>query len=155
MNTTEEKDRVRRNTSEASLRRIDQKLAASVRARASQARPELEQRITALDREWDVERILEANASTLALTGLVLGVTVNRRWLWLTGGVLGFLLQHAVQGWCPPLPLLRRAGVRTRLEIDREKFALKILRGDFEEVIGADGASTGSQVRAVREAVEA
>ena len=48
--------------------------------------------------------------------------------------VTGFLFQHAVQGWCPPVPLFRRMGVRTRPEIDREKFALKALRGDFKDV---------------------
>ena len=82
-------------------------------------------RIEALDREWDVERILEVNAPTLALTGLVLGVTVNKKWLLVPGIVLSFLLQHNLQGWCPPLPILRRLGVRTRGEIDREKYALK------------------------------
>jgi hypothetical protein len=54
--------------------------------------------------------------------------------LFLPGIVLPFLLQHAVQGWCPPVPLFRRLGVRTREEIEREKFALKALRGDFEEI---------------------
>jgi len=78
-----------------------------------------------LDKEWDIERLLEVNASTLALTGLILGLTVNRKWLLLPGIVLPFLLQHGLQGWCPPLPLLRRLGVRTRGEIDREKYALK------------------------------
>ena len=82
-------------------------------------------RIGALDREWDVERVLEVNASTLALSGLVLGVTVNKKWLLVPGVVLSFLLQHGLQGWCPPLPLLRRLGIRTRGEIDREKYALK------------------------------
>jgi len=78
-----------------------------------------------LNREWDVERVLEVNASTLALSGLVLGVTVNKKWLLVPGIVLSFLLQHGLQSWCPPLPVLRRLGVRTRGEIDREKYALK------------------------------
>ena len=55
---------------------------------------------------------------------MVLGATIDRRWLLLSGTVLGFLLLHATRGWCPPLPLLRAAGVRTRGEIDEEKFAL-------------------------------
>ncbi len=84
-------------------------------------------RIQQLDREWDIERVLQVNAATLALGGLVLGVTRNRKWLLLPGIVLPFLLQHAMQGWCPPLPLLRRLGIRTRSEIDREKYALKPL----------------------------
>jgi hypothetical protein len=44
---------------------------------------------------------------------------------------LAFLVQHAVQGWCPPLVVLRRRGVRTRREIEEERYALKALRGDF------------------------
>ena len=92
----------------------------------------IDRRIADLDREWDIERWLEANASSLALSGLLLGLTVNRKWLLLTGTVMGFLLMHAIQGWCPPVPVMRRMGVRTRGEIDREKFALKILRGDLQ-----------------------
>jgi hypothetical protein len=49
----------------------------------------------------------------------------------LSGAVLGFLLQHATQGWCPPVSVLRRRGVRTRREIEAERYALKALRGDF------------------------
>jgi hypothetical protein len=41
-------------------------------------------------------------------------------------------VQHTVQGWCPPVPLFRALGFRTRKEIEREKYTLKILRGDFE-----------------------
>jgi len=42
-----------------------------------------------------------------------------------------FLLQHAVQGWCPPLTVFRRLGFRTAGEIARERYALKAMRGDF------------------------
>jgi hypothetical protein len=92
---------------------------------------EIGQRLHELDAEWDIERTLEANASTLAFVGVVLGVTADRRWLALPAAVTAFLFQHAVQGWCPPLPILRRLGFRTGSEIDRERFALKALRGDF------------------------
>ena len=88
-------------------------------------------RLAELDREWDIERILEANASTLAF-GVLLGSTVDRRWLALPALVTAFLFQHAVQGWCPPLPVLRRMGFRTADEINQERFALKALRGDFD-----------------------
>lgn len=95
---------------------------------------DISDRLRALDAEWDMERLLQANAATLALSGVLLGVFVDRRWLWLPGVVTAFLLQHAVQGWCPPLPVFRWLGVRTRKEIDLEKYALKALRGDFEGV---------------------
>ena len=93
---------------------------------------EIDRRLGELDREWDIERMIEANASTLALTGLALGATVDRRWLALPALVTGFLFQHAVQGWCPPVPVLRRLGFRTAAEIGRERYALKALRGDFQ-----------------------
>jgi hypothetical protein len=88
-------------------------------------------RIAELEREWDIERVLEANAATVALIGLALGATVNRRWFALPAVVAGFLLQHALQGWCPPLPIFRRFGVRSAAEIHEEIVALKALRGDF------------------------
>ncbi len=65
-------------------------------------------------------------APVIALVGTMLGAPVNRKWPLLSGGiVLPFLAQHALQGWCPPVSLFRRLGVRTRREIDGERFALK------------------------------
>ena len=129
-----ETERVRRNTVDAVNQRIDAKLEASLRYYANKPEAVISARIEKLERESDIERILEINASIAALTGLGLGTFVNRKWYLFSAGVLGFLLLHGVQGWCPPLPILRRAGVRTRSEIDREKFALKYLRGDFDRI---------------------
>jgi hypothetical protein len=95
-------------------------------------RETLSRHIDQLNREWDTERFLQMNASILTLGGVLLGAAVNRKFLVIPGAVLGFFLQHAVQGWCPPLPVFRRMGVRTRQEINREKYALKALRGDFD-----------------------
>ena len=104
---------------------------------AREGHPAIDRRLRALDQEWDVERTLEANASTLALTGSVLALTVDRRFALVPLVVGGFLLQHALQGWCPPLPVIRRMGVRTTGEIDEERMALKALRGDFREASGS------------------
>lgn len=120
-------DRVRRSTAPEVNREIDRRTNSNIRRYANSSEETIHKRIEELDREWDIERALEVNASTLALTGLVLGVTVDRKWLLLPGLVLPFLLQHGLQGWCPPLPILRRYGVRTRGEIDREKYELKAL----------------------------
>jgi hypothetical protein len=95
---------------------------------------EIDQRLRELDEEWDIERVLATGSSTLTLTGLVLGIGVSRKWLLLSLAVQGFFMQHALQGWCPPLPLFRRLGVRTQFEIERERYALKALRGDFAQV---------------------
>lgn len=124
---THQPDRVRRATAEHVNQAIDRRIAHNVQRYTNSSPIVIHRRMRELDEEWDIERVLEANASTLALTGLVLGVTVNRKWIGLSAGVLFFLLQHSLQGWCPPLPLLRRVGVRTRGEIDREKYALQAL----------------------------
>ena len=91
----------------------------------------IDERINQLQHEWDIERTLEANAASVSLVGLGLGLFVDRRFFLLPAAVAAFLLQHALQGWCPPLPLLRRLGLRTSAEIHDEIIALRILRGDF------------------------
>lgn len=116
-------DRVRRATAKAINRAIDRETDRNITRYAGMTDERIRQRIRELDQEWDVERVLELNAAALALSGLLLSHG-DRRWLMLPAVVMGFLLQHAVQGWCPPLPILRRLGVRTRGEIDREKYTL-------------------------------
>lgn len=100
----------------------------------------ISERIEQLRREWDIERALEANAATVALIGLGLGVFHDRRWLALPATVAAFLLQHALQGWCPPVPIMRRLGIRTQAEIQDEIDALRVLRGDFRPAPNARGA---------------
>lgn len=117
-------DRVRRSTSMELNQQIDRQIDNNIHRYANSSPEAIRQRLHELDNEWDVERVLEVNASTLALTGLALGLTVNRKWFVLPAAVLGFLLQHGIQGWCPPLPVLRRLGVRTRGEIDWEKYEM-------------------------------
>ncbi|MDR5171118.1 DUF2892 domain-containing protein [Methylobacillus flagellatus] len=117
-------DRVRNATSDTVNDEIDRQTDRNIETFSALSEEEIKARIQQLDKEWDIERVLEVNASTLSLAGLALGVFVNKRWLLLPAGVLTFLLQHGLQGWCPPLPILRRLGVRTRSEIDREKYAL-------------------------------
>jgi hypothetical protein len=126
-------ERVRERTAENVNRRIDRLTAASLRAASDEGQ---EEKIRGLDLEWDVERVLETNAATISLAGVVLGTLVNRKWLVLPAIVFPFLVQHAIQGWCPPIPVFRRLGVRTQDEIDREKYARKALRGDFRSVPG-------------------
>jgi hypothetical protein len=103
---------------------------------------EIGQRLEELDEEWDVERMLETGSSTLTLTGLLLGIIRGRKWLLLSLTVQAFFMQHALQGWCPPLPVLRRLGFRTQYEIEQERHALKALRGDFRRF---DGPQTSNQ----------
>jgi hypothetical protein len=105
-----------------------------------EAGPEaISDRLLTLDAEWDIERYIETVAPSITLAGMTLGLTTNRKWFVLPFVVQGFLLQHAVQGWCPPLPILRRLGIRTANEIDEERNALKAARGDYRRVVGQNG----------------
>ena len=127
-------DRVRAHSNDAVNTRIDAETQRCLEHYAAVDREMIGRHIETLDREWDVERYLQTNAGLVSLAGILLGGTVNRRFLVLPAMVFGFFFQHAVQGWCPPLPVFRRMGVRTRREIEREKYALKALRGDFDRL---------------------
>jgi hypothetical protein len=126
--------RVPEQTAEHVNAKIRRQMEERVARCAAQGPVAIDRRLRELDQEWDIERTLEANASGVSLAGLALGATVDRRWYLLPAAVAAFLLQHAVQGWCPPVPVLRRLGFRTVREIDHERFALKALRGDFENL---------------------
>lgn len=127
-------DRVRAHTALHINQKIDHDIEASVQRYSGLTKNDITERIRELDREWDIERVIQVNAPTLALTGLTLGIFHSRRWLALPVAVMSFLLLHGAQGWCPPVPVLRRLGFRTRSEIDAEKYALKALRGDFDDL---------------------
>jgi hypothetical protein len=146
--------RVERNTrpelNELIRARTDARLA---RLEGGQA-VEFRARLAELDREWDIERVLQANASTLVVLGTLLGAKVDRRFLLLPAAVFTFFAQHALQGWCPPLPILRRRGVRAAREIERERYAVKALRGDFDSVPAPEAADPEHRVQAVLAAID-
>ncbi|WP_417748792.1 hypothetical protein [Rosistilla oblonga] len=130
--------RVESHTCEAINREIAEQTQSRIAHYSTKSSREISERLRELDHEWDIERALECNASALAFSGVMLSATVDKRWLILPGLVTGFLFQHALQGWCPPLPILRRMGFRTSAEINEERYALKALRGDFERVNSND-----------------
>lgn len=145
--------RVPQHTAEYVNEQIRRQTEANVARYATAGREAIDRRLAELDREWDIERTLEANAATAVLVGVTLGALVDRRFFFLPAVVAGFLLQHAVQGWCPPVPIFRRLGFRTATEIDHERYALKTLRGDFGNLPAAesgDGASAERTLEAMR-----
>ena len=148
-------ERVSENTADEINERIRRQTEENVAVCASSGAAGIDRRLRDLDHEWDIERTLEANAASVALFGLAMGAFVDRKWFTLPAVVCGFLLQHAVQGWCPPVPLFRRLGVRTSTEIDEERYALKSLRGDFHGLptlndARSDGAAVSRTLAAVR-----
>jgi hypothetical protein len=144
--------RVSRHTADHVNQDIRRQLRSHIEYFMNAGSERIDVRLKELDEEWDIERTLEANAAAVSLAGLVLGKTVNEKFYLLSFGVAGFLLQHALQGWCPPLPLFRRLGIRTTEEINAERYALKLIRGDFR---GTGLESDHMDAEAIMAAVEA
>jgi hypothetical protein len=140
-----DRDRVRRHTHRGVQQKIDGRTRNNILHFAGRPREVIDDRIRQLESEWDMERVLETNASILAFTGAILGLSVHRRFFLVPAVVLGFLTQHATTGWCPPVPVFRRLGIRTRTEINQERYALKAIRGDFEALEQSDRASAVEQ----------
>ena len=144
--------RVEENTPEEINWQIRRDLKARVLYFAE--RPEeIDRRLDELDREWDIERLLEANAGILSLMGLTFGV-IRSRWYLLPAAAAAFLVQHAVQGWCAPVSLLRRLGIRTSREINHERYALKALRGDFDNLQVSAGLDPEERARRAIDAAD-
>jgi hypothetical protein len=125
-------DGVRNHSPARYNRRIDQAMMKRVWNYAHRSPDEITERIKELDREWDLERMLETSAGTLALSGVLLSGLKGKRWLLVSASTLTLLLQHSLTRTSPLSDALRAFGVRTRREIDAEKYAMRMLRGDFD-----------------------
>jgi hypothetical protein len=141
--STQNQDRVKEATPSSINEKIEADTWHRVADYTNRNAAVISARINKLDREWDIERYLGVNMSTLALIGLALAYFVHINWLILPAIILIFFFQHSVQGWCPPLPILRLFKIRTKEEIEQEKYALKILRGDLDSVTSTSNQDVG------------
>jgi hypothetical protein len=140
-------DRIRRLTFKSDLDRIDKGIRESIRMHAGRDASAISRRLEQLDREWPVERALMAGAGTFVWLGLILGGIVKRRLTAISAVAGAMLILFAIFGWVPPVLIIRRFGFRTRGEIDCERIALKILRGDFR---GLDEGQADPETRVER-----
>lgn len=124
-------ERVRNHTEPHINRKMDKHTERNI-SRFAGDKESIERRLKELEAEWDLDRALEVNASAMVIMGSILGLK-DRRWLVLPIAAAAFVMQHALQGWCPPAPVVRRMGFRTAFEIDEERYALKAARGDFSK----------------------
>lgn len=124
-------DRVRAHTADSVLRAIDEDTMQRLEVYADADRQVVSNRLDELDREWDTDRAVELDAAVTGLLGLALGAIVRPAFLTIPAFVGGVVLVHAMTGLHPLLPVFRRGGLRTSREIERERYALKALRGDF------------------------
>ena len=96
---------------------------------------EITGRLAELDEEWDIQRVVQLEGTALTIAGVILGLTVNKKWLALSLGASVILLNAIAKNWTTPMPILRKFGFRTRVEIEKEKYALKAIRGDFKYLL--------------------
>jgi hypothetical protein len=126
----ETQDRIRRYTSAHVNAVIDKRTRRKIE-KARKSPEALRARLGQLDREWDVDRAVMLNfAAAGAVTAFNAMSNVRRTgkagtWGTLFWVQLGFLVNHAVRGWCPPMALLRRLGFRSSSEIGAERVALE------------------------------
>ena len=123
-------DLIRERTADSANRKID-RLTRGAIAEVEDSPDRIRERLAELDREWNVDRALMAN---FAIAGAISGGLAMRSlkrtgrlggWGKLFWVQMSFLLHHAVRGWCPPMPVMRRLGFRSPREICAERCALE------------------------------
>jgi len=113
-------DRVRHMSTDKANRAIDASTRESLDRATAGGRAAIENRLTALQQEWDIDRVLMVNFAAFVFAQLV-AATRDRRWLWGPLVQTPFLMMHATLGWCPPSLWFRPMGFRTRFEIQAER----------------------------------
>ena len=96
--------------------------------------PAITQRLAQLDDEWSAGRVAKITVAAGILLGLA--AAVLHSWWWLAVPVvLGLiLLQYLTSRECWLTRGLKLLGLRSSVEIEHERFALKALRGDFHNL---------------------
>lgn len=124
--------RVELNTSPALNRKFQRQLEANISRYMGADRAAIDRRLRELDREWNVERLIETEAPLMIGLGIALGLLKDRKWFAVSAFAASMVILHSLQGWYPLIPVFRRLGLRTQNEIEEERNALRMLRGDHD-----------------------
>ncbi len=101
----------------------------------------IDNRLRQLEKEMSIEQIFQLHDAAHVTVGLLLSVA-TRKQKWLILPMLIAIVQslQAATGQRLGTTLLRNYGFRTKADIDKEKYALKALRGDFHYEIEVPNA---------------
>lgn len=99
----------------------------------------IDQRLLELDNEQDMESYMQTESTALTIAGVILALTVNKKWLVLPLISSIVTIANRVKG-STPLVFFRKLGLRTRGEIEKERYALKAIRGDFKYLLDVPNA---------------
>ncbi|GEO07783.1 hypothetical protein [Segetibacter aerophilus] len=100
----------------------------------------IDARLLELDAEMDLESYMQTEGTALTIAGVILALTVNKKWLALPLATSLLSLANIVRGRNRPLTVFRKLGFRTRAEIEKERYALKAIRGDFKYLLDVPNA---------------
>lgn len=134
---------------------IEERVKEHVRYYSTLGTEALDRRLEELDREWDMERAVTIGLSGLGLFGLAIGRLGGRSFRLLTWMSLPLLFAFTQGRWSPPSFLKETLGLRNRRIIEEERYALKALRGDFEDLDRASAAATEALSRQATKVMEA
>lgn len=115
-------DRIRNHSPKSFNKAIDKKTDSIMESTIEKGPLAIKERLNALDKEWDIDRALIFFFSGVVTAQLATAMKKkNKNWLWGPLIQSSFLMLHATLGWCPPVPVLRKLGFRTRFEIQAER----------------------------------
>jgi hypothetical protein len=100
----------------------------------------IDERLLELDEEMDLETYMQTESTALTIAGTILALTVNKKWLVLPLASSLLSLVNISRGRDNPLVIFRKLGLRTRGEIEKERYALKAIRGDFKYLLDVPNA---------------
>ena len=100
----------------------------------------IDARLLELETEMDITTYLQLESTALSIAGVVLGLTKNKKWFILPLVSSLLVLGNIAFKSENPLPVFRRMGLRSREDIEKEKYALKALRGDFKYLLDVPNA---------------
>ena len=112
--------------------KMEAKLECRLRKMIEAGPAAIDERLLELDSEWTAGRAAKASAGVVIVSGLILALaTMNLYWLILpiVGGAV--LMQYIIGRKSLIGELFHAFGLRSGGEIDQEKMALRVLRGDF------------------------
>jgi len=136
--------------------RIDERIHSETELRVAECaaggKRAIERRLAEIDRERDVDETFMLGGAIATFAGLTLSIAVHRRFIVIPAVAAGFFATRVLFGWAPPpVRLMRLLGIRTREEIENERYALKALHGDFRDLpVALEPGAGSSTSRALR-----
>jgi len=94
----------------------------------------VDRRLEELDREWSSGRLVKASVGVCLIIGLVLSLTLSPWWTILPALSGVVLLQYLFckRSWLADV--YKACGMRSGAQIEDERIALRVLRGDFKHL---------------------